>query len=49
MPRLWVQGYHRGRAMGSDPGEVPLHTTSQVTMLNMVGHQNTYTHGFRGF
>ena len=22
MPRLWVQGYHRGRAVDSDPGEI---------------------------
>ena len=49
MPGLWVQGCHRGRAMDSDPGEVPLHTISQVTMFNMVVHQNTYTHGFRVF
>jgi hypothetical protein len=38
MPRLWVQGYHRGRAVDSDPGEITLDKISQVTIVNMVVH-----------
>ena len=38
MPRLWVQGYHRGRAVDSDPGEITLDKISQATMFNMLVH-----------
>jgi hypothetical protein len=42
MPRLWVQGYHRGRAVDSDPGEITLDKISQVTMFNMVALEYVY-------
>ena len=42
MPRLWVQGYHRGRAVDSDPGEITLDKISQATMFNMLVVAESY-------